>query len=246
MVLGKRWPSACWHTLLEVSLGTTSPLVVCTETCHGSRRKRLTAQLRCKNCWKEPSAHWSLASSIVSLQQAPRAAFFPHAASTLIKLLYLAPGRFSFSFMRFFFYYFFLIFWKQNCTGSVGKVLTWQSWNCSFLHGASLACSTEVPCYRHTDYMNYWWSDCYLFEKQHTVYTLVPTYYLSVFPLEKCPGSWFPVQLIHTTGKRLDGPCLKTCSPTWMSRKIIAVWGQLSKACLSLQNFFTVFLPYVN
>lgn len=132
-VLRKCWISACWHTLLEVSLGTASVLVVRTEKCHGSSRKRLTAQLHCKDFWKEPSAHWSLA--VVSLQQAPFAAVFPHAALTLIKLLFLAPGRFCL-----FLSWDFFFFLNQNCTGSSGEVLTWQSWNCSYFHRASLAC----------------------------------------------------------------------------------------------------------
>lgn len=82
-------------TYSEVSLGTAFLLVTLyTEKYYGRRRKTLIAQRHCKDCWKEPSAHWSPASSLVSLQQAPFAAFFPHPDWTLINLLYLAPGRF--------------------------------------------------------------------------------------------------------------------------------------------------------
>lgn len=133
LVLCKCSPSPCRHILREVSLGTASLLMACTEK-RGSRRKRLTAQLYCKDFWKEPSARRALASSRVSLQQPPFAAFFPHAALTLIKLLYLAPGRFCVSLS------WDLFVFKQNSAGSSGEVLTWESWNCSYFHRASMAC----------------------------------------------------------------------------------------------------------
>lgn len=57
-------------------------------------------------------------------------------------------------------------------------------------------------------------------------------------------------QLIYCTAytytwQKVGRTLPKNVPPTWMSRKLISVWNQPSKACLSLQNFFTVLLPYM-
>ena len=78
-----------------------------------------------------------------------------------------------------------------------------------------------------------------IWKATHCIY---PSFYTlsMIFPSWKqCAGSWFTVQLAYTYNWQKVGWALpENFSPTWMSRKIIPVWSQLSKACLSLKFFY--------
>lgn len=167
-------PSAQWCSVLEVSLSTAFRLVGCTEKCRGSSGKRLTAQLPCRDCWKEPSVHWSLAA--VSLQQAPFAAFFPHASLHTDQIALSHSWKIlSFCFVFFLMGFLFLIRSVQvtlkYCPGNHGIVPIYVE----HLWQANQNCPiTDI------ELLMEW----LLFEKQQSVYALISTSYPSPFPLE--------------------------------------------------------------
>lgn len=156
--------------MLEVSLSTTFLLVGCTEKCRGSSGKRLTAQLPCRDCWKEPSVRWSLAA--VSLQQAPFAASFPHASLHTDQIALSHSWKIlSVSFMGILFLIRSVQVTVKYCPGNHGIVPIYVEhlWQANQKYPI-----TDI------ELLMKW----LLFEKQQSVYALISTSYPSPFPLE--------------------------------------------------------------
>lgn len=117
----------------------------------------------------------------------------------------------SVSFLEDFVFFMSFLFFNQICTGN-GEVLSWQLWDCSYLCGISLVGWPEMSYYR------LWITDGVTVIRKAAECICLNFYKLSntFSSWKQCTDSGFPVQLIGTSGRRLDGPCLETSQlPKW-------------------------------
>lgn len=198
-----------WHSLLEVSLGTASLLVVCTEKCCSSRRKRLLSF----TAGMEPSAHWCLARSLSFSPASIFCCLLPTCCLNTDQITGSCPSKIvSFSFMCFFFEH----------IGSSGEVLTGAvlelflfPWTISGMLNRSALLQTHWLYELLMDRLLFIWNaTCCIYLSFSTLYITFPLLKIVCCRLIYCAA--------YTQSWQKAGWALpKNFPPTWMSSKFI-------------------------